>query len=152
MSSVERRGRCFQRPVPQCLTSSVRHSNAKMHIRIKKQLEEYRRRWKLNIPNALHTYLGWYDMNVTQFECEGITSLEESSSPANCTQGSKSSCGPEECCTDAMNLCDMHRDTVHASGVLTPPQAFAFIFPPSAPSYTPSRQPSLTECPPSSAH
>ena len=31
-------------------------------------------------------------MNITQFECEGIMSLEESSSLANCTQASKSSC------------------------------------------------------------
>ena len=45
-------------------------------------------------------------MNVTQFECEGITSLEESSSPANCTQASKFSCVWKN--VVRKSLCDEH--------------------------------------------
>ena len=45
-------------------------------------------------------------MNITQFECEGITSLEESSSPANCTQASKSSCIWKN--VVRTSLCDEH--------------------------------------------
>ena len=56
---------------------------------------------------CIHTNLESYDMNVilTQSECEGIASLEESS--AIHTQAAKCSCAAE-CCTDAMNLCDAH--------------------------------------------
>ena len=55
----------------------------------------------------IHTNLESYYMNVklTQYECEGIASLEESLSIH--TQAAKCPCAAE-CCTDAMNLCDVH--------------------------------------------
>ena len=70
----------------------------KLHIRITKQFEIETKHSFVTLALRIYANLKWYDMNDTQFECEGITSLEAESqlhleeSSSNHTPAAKRSC------------------------------------------------------------
>ena len=70
----------------------------KLHIWITKQFEIETKGSLVTLALRIYANIKWYDMNDTQFECEGITSLEAESqvdleeSSSNHTPAGKHSC------------------------------------------------------------